>query len=792
MRTATRVALVLSCAFVGLAGCAKQTAPGFGTFVDMTPTPADDGGADSTTPIIIIPPPVNDDASLSVSDSSGDAPPGTTVSLVFDPMSATVVIDGTGPQSASFTLKATDANGNVQTVSPNSIQFDRPDLGSVTLALPVVATAPATASATPYGGTGTIHAIYNGLEAKATFTVQVHLTRYGMGLSATSPGVVALNAPADGSTLAADPAPGLAALLYPYDHTVWPLGLQTPLLMWSAPQAMDVYRLRYAEKNYTVDSFMTLAALPGQARLEQTSWDRLTNSNDTLHGGQDSIAFTLSRWDSVKQMAYASASQTWSVAPESLRGAIYYWSASQSPGGGPRIGHISRFQPGPGAAPQVLNNGVCMGCHAVNAQGTVLVADLDDQKGGTIYPSKMPYDNWSTTRAWGAFDITQPNTPSIYQSNKFGGDIALTPDGKYLVFGGPAAAPGSKYLSLGDPRTGMVIANSGLDTITLDPGTSNLEMPAFSPDGKTLALVESQWAGNNSRDNVLPAAPERIVSLKFNEAVPSFEPTLSMIVDGTSPAFATTGAGLAYPSFTPDSKAIAFHAGKTPTGCNAGCDDTSPDDGNLFVTLVSGGTPIRLAVADDPPDPMDRNASVEPTFNPVVRGGYAWAVFTSMRTWGNQPWPPVLAAYPNCKPVAGTPGSGLCNGKRRLWLTAVDSKIGTTDPSHPAIYLEGQEDTPNMRGFYTLAPCIPTFHGVPIDAGTDDAQSSSSPGIVCANGFECCSGFCDTGVCVDVSKQSCVGLGGACTMTSDCCNAGVVKCIAAADGGMVCAYVRPP
>src|SRR5260370_11414281 len=206
-----------------------------------------------------------------------------------------------------------------------------------------------------------------------------------MGLSAPSPAIIALNPPTDaGTPLAPDPAPGLTSLLYPYDHTVWPLGLQTPLLMWSAPQAMDVYRLHYAEKNYTVDSFTTLAALPGQVRLDQTTWDRLTNSNDALHGGQDSITFTLSRWDSVKQMAYASASQTWTVAPESLRGAIYYWSASQSAGG--RIGHISRFQPGPGAAPQVLNNGVCMGCPAVNPQGARLVADLDSQNGGPQHP----------------------------------------------------------------------------------------------------------------------------------------------------------------------------------------------------------------------------------------------------------------------------------------------------------------------------------------------------------------------------------------------------------------------
>jgi len=788
MGAATVAVLVAFLSFGGLAGCAKQAAPAFlGGSEFMQPTlQGDDAGADSTMPVTG--PPDNNDASLvvSIGDGASDAPPGTTVSLVFDPPSATVVIDGTGPQSASFTLKATDSSGNVKMVSPYSIQFDRPDLGSVTLALPVVATAPATASPTPYGGTGTIHAIYEGLEATAAFTVQVHLTQYAMGLSATSPAVIALNPATDaGTPLPPDPAPNLASLLYPYDHTVWPLGLQTPLLMWNAPQAMDVYRLHYTEKNYTVDSFTTLAALPGQTRLDQTIWDRLTNSNDTLHGGQDSITFTLSRWDSVKQMAYASASQTWTVAPESLRGAIYYWSASGSAAG--RIGHIARFQPGPGAAPQVLNNGVCMGCHAVNAQGTVLVGDVDDQKGGAMYPSVAPYDNWSKTRAWGAFDITQPNSPSIYQSNKFGADIALTPDGKYLVFGGPAAMPGSKYLSLGDPRTGMVIPNSGLDMITLGPGTSNLEMPAFSPDGKMLALVESQWTGSiDQRDNVLPAAPERIVTLKFNEAAPSFDPTLTTVVDGTSSAFATTGAGLAYPSFTPDSKAIAFHAGKTSTGCNAGCDDAAPDDGNLFLTLVSGGTPIRLAAANDPPNPMDHNASVEPTFNPLVRGGYSWAVFTSMRAWGNQPWPAAVATYPKCQGVAGTAGSGLCNAKRRLWVTAVDTNLGTTDPSHPAIYLEGQEDTPNMRGFYTLASCIPTYHGMPVDAGVDDAQSSSSPGIMCANGFECCSGFCDKGICIEPGKQSCVGLGGMCTMTSDCCNAGVVMCLPAADGGMVC------
>jgi len=538
---------------------------------------------------------------------------------------------------------------------------------------------------------------------------------------------------------------------------------------------MDVYRLHYAEKNFSVDFYSTVSALAAQVRLDQTTWDRMTNSNDSLHGGADPVSFSLSRWDSVAQKAYASAAETWTVAPESLRGAIYYWSASQA--GGVRVGHISRFQPGAGAAPEVLNNGACMGCHAVNAQGTMLAADIDDNlegirpAGGGV-PSVAPYDNWSGTRPWASFDITQTASPSIYQSNKFGADVALTPDAKYIVFGGPTTQPGSKYISLGNPRTGQVVATSGLDSVTLGAGLTNLEMPAFSPDGTMLALVET---GGGGTDNVLPAGSQTIAYLDFDESGPTFDPTVHAITDSTASAFATTGAGLAYPSFTPDSKAVAYHAGTTPTGCNAICDDTGPDDGNLFISVLNGGSPIRLATADDPPNPNDRNASVEPTFNPVVRGGYSWAVFTSMREWGNFPWPAAVTA------------TGHVNGKRRLWVAPVDATIGTTDPSHPAIYLEGQEDTPNMRGFWTLAPCIATpgsstadagaATSTAVDAGTTSSSAADGGSAMCSNGFECCSGFCENGVCVEPSQLACVGLGGACTTNGDCCNSGVVECL---------------
>jgi len=139
-------------------------------------------------------------------------------------------------------------------------------------------------------------------------------------------------------------------------------------------------------------------------------------------------------------------------------------------------------------------------------------------------------------------------------------------------------------------------------------------------------------------------------------------------------------------------------------------------------------------------------------------------VFTSMRKWGNQPWP---ADVTITTPI---------DGKRRLWLAPVDTTIGTTDPSHPAIYLEGQDfTTPNMRAFYTLNKCIPS-------AGMTAAAGSPPVGTACVNGFDCCSGFCQNAMCIEPSQSACVGLGGACTTSGQCCNAPTVQCL-----DMICA-----
>ncbi|MEO6603555.1 MAG: hypothetical protein ABIQ16_26970, partial [Polyangiaceae bacterium] len=279
--------------------------------------------------------------------------------------------------------------------------------------------------------------------------------------------------------------------------------------------------------------------------------------------------------------------------------------------------------------------------------------------------------------------------------------------------------------------------------LVLSTPNSGLMMPSFAPDGSKLAFVEAQ---GDLSDNVIPTPSVRIIYVDFDQATTQVDAAHIHEVVKAS-ALPTGNDQLGYPSFSPDGKYIAYHSGQYSTGCHPGdCVDATVDSGELWVSPTSGGAPIRMVAIDDPPALLDHNTQREPTFCPISRGGYSWVVFTSMRDWGNAHTGPVS------------------NAKRRLWVAAVDLKLGKVDPSHPPFFVEGQDDTPNMRGFWALAKCIET-------------PKPPQKGPSCTSNFECCSGFCVDNQCVDKSSLSCKGVGDACTEAKECCNAGLTDCI---------------
>jgi len=613
-------------------------------------------------------------------------------SLEFDPPSASLTLDGVTPGTASYTLRATYTNGSSETVVAQAIQFDRPDLADLTPGPPVVLT-----SSGEYGGTGVLHGVYNGLEATAKLTISVHRKDYGQGVDPANTGAL------DQPNLPQDPA--LGSVLYPHDGTVFPQGLASPLIMWNAPAPSDLYRVHYEQANYTFDGYY-VAAPPANLRMPQLHWDKMVASN-----GGDPIKFELSRLDGASGQAYSSTKQTWPIAPASLRGAIYYWTTSGA-------GQMARINPGGSWEP--LNGGACMGCHAVSSDGSTLVA---------AWEGKPTIDN--DNRAWVSFDLPAGTVRKI--SNRFAANVAVNNDGKYVVFG-------SQTLHLAETATGTEFPTSGLESFPLDPGMDGLMTPAFSPDGLHLTAVEG--AGNWYHNLV----NGRLVTMDFDPATQTFINYKGLVHASEYPVGQRA---IAYPSYSPDSKWIAYHVSDYATGCDVqGCDDFATQIGSLGMQNVDGSPAFILETSSNgPPKSADRNRAFEPTFNPIERGGYFWVVFTSMRDYGHR--------------ITGTPN----NGKKRLWVAAIDKdpKPGV-DPSHPAFFLEGQnEATTNMRGFWALSPCIP---------------SDAEPPQPCAAGFECCSGFCDDNVCVTPHDFACVGAGEACTTDADCCNGPLVACIA--------------
>ena len=190
----------------------------------------------------------------------------------------------------------------------------------------------------------------------------------------------------------------------------------------------------------------------------------------------DPLSFAVSRYDSVTKAAYATRLETWTIAPEP--------SAEPSTTGlprqnaaGVRRGHISRFQPGTGATPadrQWQVHGVPCGQRAGHGPRGRHRRHERPRGGrrGRGHRTHRWTPPWHTTVTGPTPGLGRlrhlvvPTTDARHplpdlETNKFGADVALTPDGKYVVFGGPTQVAtkgwnvtsgppiaGSKYISL--------------------------------------------------------------------------------------------------------------------------------------------------------------------------------------------------------------------------------------------------------------------------------------------------------------------------------------------------------
>jgi hypothetical protein len=491
--------------------------------------------------------------------------------------------------------------------------------------------------------------------------------------------------------------------LYPYDKTVFPRGLVSPTMQFDGGAADAVYvHITGTGLDYK-GWFKGGAAGAVQTALSQKAWDAVTRA---VGGTALKVSVTSISGSAVT----GPITETWTVAPGSIRGTIYYETYNSTIiAGSPVLAEaagigIMKIQPG-ASQPTVLKSGCGNVCHTASADGSTLVSST-----GVMNTAQS--ESWDLKNNGAA--IAPVHTGNVFT---YGG---LYPDGTFLMSATDFRVSTNTASRLYDTKTAANIPAPGWDGVITRGGTT-----AFSPDGKQIAFIHEDKDGHT------------LAKMDFAVATKTFSGLVDLAND--------PGGYLAWPAFTPDGKTIIYHSGSS-----ASFETDLGATGDVFAVDVATKKVRRLDALDGYTGPgtgtylpaNDPGLTFAPTVLPEAVGGYFWAVFTSHRSYG---------FLSPSKAPAGTDQNG------KLWVAAIDiNGAPGSDISHPAFYLDGQElSADNLRGFWVLPPC-------------------QKDGTNCSAGDQCCTGFCrgtNGGdlTCVEPPK-GCANQGERCAVTSDCCD----------------------
>jgi hypothetical protein len=538
------------------------------------------------------------------------------------------------------------------------------------------------------------------------------------------------------------------SLLYPYDETVFPLGILPPLFQWtkgSHGNADGVYVHLSAPPYFDYKGyFAPPAALPaGDAFVRHSvPKDVWTAATRTAAGSTLDVEVVVA----ADGKAWGPMHQSYKIALAPVTGKIYYQAYNTAlahnydektvsgalMGGATLSITVGQESPELVAGKDSSDHSGCRVCHSVSAYGDRMVVQH-----GEKYVNTSSYDLKNGNKE------TTPYVPGTV------GWAGLYPDGQLglsdTVNVGNSAVEVNGPVALYDMNTGAAVPAPGLSDFATSIG-----LPAFSPDGKHAVFVLFK---GNSTPAIGDADGKKLVVMDFDLASKTFSnPRLlwGATADDPRPSWS---------SFLPSSNVVVFQ--RRWQGTNSETFATREGArGELWwvdlATATAGpmdrtngigadGTPY-VPKGDNNHDD-DVRLSYEPSISPVASGGYAWMVFMSRRMYGNvatiDPW----ASDP--RKVDLTAGVT----PKKIWMAAIDlSPTPGKDPSHPAFYIPGQElHGVNSRPFFALQPCLS-------DRGT------------CTSGIDCCTGFCRNGLCQTPPEHSCAVTNEKCTKSADCCD----------------------
>ncbi|MCA9670416.1 MAG: hypothetical protein KC503_32695 [Myxococcales bacterium] len=680
--------------------------------------------------------------------------------LVITPANATITVKSGQPlPTLQYKAKLDDVDVTAQWT------LDRGELGTLTTAGLLTASG-------DVAGVGKVTASAGGIEASTQVTIKIETTQNGATTQNGNPGPggfggvggEGLGPAADAAVVAVlnstPQADASMKMLYPYDATVWPLGVLAPLMQWNSVPGGgngDGVRIELSSDHYSfVGTFGRPTALAANAPLvrhpiPQDVWKAATRS---AAGGKLTVKVIVASGGT----AYGPLSETWTIATSGLRGTVYYQSYgtklaknySGAKGGDGRFGGATLAIKGGSSDPVLVagqsssDHSGCRVCHSVAADGGRMIVQH-----GTNYARSSSYD------------LLGGYAESVYAASTDGklGWIGMTPDGK-LGLGNAAPIPGNANTgdtALYDMTNGDVVQTTGLTAFVTRAG-----FPMFSADGKRVAFNLIGGPGDTATG---AGDGTQLVVMDFDRTNNAFS-NPKLLYKGTAdkrpgwPAFWPTGDALLFQREIAANPGGEFFATRNGARAELWWVDLASATAQPLHALNgrnAGGTALTIPTGPNNHDD-DATLNYEPTVSPIASGGYAWVVFVSRRLYGNvatiDPW----ASDPRDHDLTQTATT------KKLWIAALDlnAKPGT-DPSHPPFYLPGQElFAGNSRGFWVADPC-------------------KADGESCEGGDECCGGFCSRVgngplQCGSV-KIGCAKEFDKCTDSAECCDYPKYQCV---------------
>lgn len=658
--------------------------------------------------------------------------------LTIEPLDPVLDVDGS-PQTLAFTARV--GSREIPTVS-----WTLSDVVLGTIAESGIFTANGLTA-----GRITLTARYGELSATTTITVRVRISTSEEGL--TLPADVIESLRTGGS---ADPQ---HRWLYPYDETVFPRGLSSPVFQLGGTGA-DAIRLTIdiAERDYHYEGFF--GARPRvQVELPREVWDAVTESAGAGH--RVVVGATKISGAAVSGPAI----ETLYIAQGRLTGSIFYNTYASPLASG---GAVMRVPLGRDAE---VVQASCTVCHSVSANGNRIATGLGWSDTMTITGTGNPIQS-------GNIELTSDGAATPGRRDPDGRKYsfaALTPNGDYLVnnaiprSGGIRGLSGSIPSQLHDASTGEAIA---APSWTVPYAVT----PQFAADGSAIAFTWFPDDGSNNPRSLGVAsfdvttspptfgAPRRVVTITDTSRIvgwPAFTPDAQAVIFQNATAFDTSlggGTGSSNRPVWSDLHLVDL------TRCNASGEECEVVSLDRLNGSDAGGFYLPYGEGEE------AHSNYEPTILPVAVGGYYWVVFTSRRCYGNLIAPGgTLAGGEDRWGHRTSSNAEIPSARKKLWIAAIDLSGGPgADRSHPAFYLSGQEfESGNMRGFAALDAC-------------------HMEGDTCTSAADCCGGFCrDVSGGGDVPDFRCVPPPGdcseeleACDTAADCCGVALgARCI---------------